>query len=271
MTSAKKRRFTKKPLWLRDLLNVDSIVEEAISELIKEMNVKNFLEILISRNLYEVLKKLEKKAHEIYKHYEDKVREKFMKGYYGKNIDANEFEKSLTNTRRRRAGETFEKIFLKILSEYKVPYEDHVNMCGAEFDIVIPNKEVALRNPRSVILISLKREVRERWKETVGDVYILKHRRNCEYSEIENIWFASLGKPSKKAVKVMTDLNIVVYVPDDVYEEMLNKVRSSFVKPLSKIIDDILERVGKSRTTSVTATQQHRYKTLDDYIKVSQK
>jgi Glu-tRNA(Gln) amidotransferase subunit E-like FAD-binding protein len=130
MASAKKRRSTKKPLWLRDLLNVDSIVEEAISELIKEMNVKSFLEILISRNLYEVLKKLEKKAHEIYKHYEDEVREKFMKGYYGKNIDANEFEKSLTNTRRRRAGETFEKIFLKILSEYKVPYEDHVNMCG---------------------------------------------------------------------------------------------------------------------------------------------
>lgn len=267
--------------WLADIPPVDEIVEEAVKELIREMKRETGREglkedeVLKTLKPYQAMERLELKCREIYNRHEQQVREKFGRGAYG-SVDPKMFENSLANARRARAGATLEKIFLKLLNVYGISYKKHVRMGEAEFDFAIPSGEQALRNPHRSVLISLKREVRERWKLTVGDAYIL--RQKYGYPVLENIWFASLGEPPLEAIAAMTALCIVTYVPNDHFNVVSETLRKrgdltdreiARIRRFSRIIEDALRVTRDEIPLEPCVIEQRkleRYKSLLGYI-----
>jgi hypothetical protein len=226
--------------WLKDLPAVDDILKRAL----KELGITN-LRDLRKQPPYVIAEQLEKKCHEIYNRYESRIREKRRKGLYGP-VDDQKFETSLANSRRARAGKTLEKIFISLLDAYNIKYERDVHINEVEFDFVIPSRMHAINNPRRSILISIKREVRERWKLTVGDAYILRYKYG--YPLLENVWFASLGEPPLEAVTAMASLCIRVYIPNSIYEDtkkraskLLTEGELKRIRPFSYIIEDVLK------------------------------
>ena len=68
-------------------------------------------------------------------------------------------------SRATRAGQTVELIIHKLLEIAGIPNDRNVRYPGKNgemLDIVIPNKESLKTNPRGTIIISIKRQVRER-------------------------------------------------------------------------------------------------------------
>ncbi|MEM2188967.1 MAG: type II restriction endonuclease [Nitrososphaerota archaeon] len=203
--------------WLTDIPSPKDIIKEALKELSYSDRFK-----LLQIPANEAVRELERKCHEIYNRYEEQVRRNFREGKYGEYSDR-EFETSLANSRRARAGATLEQIFKLMLRLREIPWEKPSDLREAEFDFVIPDMNTLEKNPDNAVLISLKRKVRERWKLTVGDAYILRKI----YGYKNNIWFVSLFEPPSEAVKVFLKLGIRVYVPDDSYERILEKIRTS--------------------------------------------
>lgn len=157
--------------------------------------------------------------------------------------------KALSNLARQHGGETIEEIFAFILNMYNIPFERKVNVgtkdFPAEADFVIPGLQMFNYNKKCTILISVKRKVRERWKLTLGDAYILR----AVHGYPDNIWFVTLAKRNEvdipaKAVKIFTRLEIRVYVPDPVFDRFSrydSSERRDRARKFSSIIDDIRE------------------------------
>jgi hypothetical protein len=161
--------------------------------------------------------------------------------------------KALDNLARQHGGETVEEILSYILQVSGIRFERKVKLgtkdFPAEADFVIPGKKFFEIDKRCVILISVKRKVRERWKLTVGDAYILR----AIHGYPDNIWFVTLAKRDEvdlpvKAVKVFTRLGISVYVPDPVFERYSrydsSKERNK-VRKFSWLIDDIVQTLKR--------------------------
>ena len=221
--------------WLDDLPRVEEIIDMAMREL-------SFTDASKIRSLtpHRVVTALERKCHEIYNRYERRVREKFRKGEYGE-YSYRDFETSLANSRRARAGRTLEILFTRLLDLFGIPAEKPSGLGEAEFDFVIPDSITLRRDPRKAVLISLKREVRERWKLTVGDAYILREI----YGFPDNIWFVSLFDPPLDAVRIFLKLKIRVYVPNGSYDRIrngltdLSKEELSGLRKFSQIFEDL--------------------------------
>ena len=222
--------------WLKDIPSPKKILKEALTKLSFRDPSK-----ITAMKPHKVITVLEKTCHEIYSEHEEHVREKFSKGRYGK-FDTREFETSLANSRKVRAGVTLELIFRHMLDLLSIPYKSGVEIGEAEADFVVPDMETLKKNKKSAVLISLKRKVRERWKLTVGDAYILREI----YGYPNNVWFVSLYEPPLDAVKVFLKLHIRIYVPDDVYASIRNKILKDFAKDeldrlrkFSQVFDDL--------------------------------
>lgn len=233
------RRGSKHP-WLNDLPRIDKIIDDAIK------NLKLTPDSIKNMQPYTVILKLERECHRLYNLYEKEIRERVRKGFYG-SIDPRVLETSLSNARRARAGMTLEKLFMRLLNIYEIRYERNVHINKEiEFDFVFPSLQGVFKDPEHAVLLSLKREVRERWKLTVGDAYILRHKYG--YPLLDNIWFLSLGEPPVEAVTAMASLCIRVYLPNGIYDKMVSLVRPKLhedevgrVKRFSEVIDDIIK------------------------------
>ena len=57
---------------------------------------------------------------------------------------------------------------------FGIEYERNKKINEEQLDFVIPNVETLKKEPKNAIIISVKREVRERWREVVGEAYILR-------------------------------------------------------------------------------------------------
>lgn len=96
-------------------------------------------------------------------------------------------------------------------------------------------------NKKKRLIISLKREVRERWKLTLGDAYILREI----YKYPDNLWFVSLFDPPVDAVRVFLKLKIRIFVPDGSFDNIvkqlndLKKEELSRLRPFSKVFEDL--------------------------------
>jgi len=202
-------------------------------------------------NPYNVLVALERKCHEVYLRYETQIRENFSRGKYGR-VDQRDFETSLRNTRMARAGQTLEKLLARLLDLYDLRYSRGVHYFNGEveFDYVFPDENTPFTDPEHSVLLSLKRQVRERWKLTVGDAYILRHKYG--YPTYDNIWFVALYEMPYEAVTAMTSLCMRVYVPDDLFDEVFTNVASRLtaeeknrVRRFSNVINDLIRIVVK--------------------------
>jgi hypothetical protein len=219
--------------WLREIPKSNVILEEVLRELQKE----NF-EDKIKNNqisLSQAAQLLEKKCYERYLRYEEEVKKR-----YSTNTDYNlgDIEFSLSQSRVARAGNVVEMILQYLLKLLNVPYEGNVRYPktrnGESLDIVIPNTMQLQTEPTKAVIISVKREVRERWREVVGEAYILREIHKVP----DNIWFVTITCDiSKYIVDSMNKLNIRVYVPDECFK----KFEKFGAHPFSKIFDDLIK------------------------------
>lgn len=86
---------------------------------------------------------------------------------------------STTNSRRSRAGNTFEALIEKFLELYGYPYEDQSslgksfyddNNLGKMVDVIVPSKEAYLKNRGQCLILTMKTTLRERWQEVVEEI-----------------------------------------------------------------------------------------------------
>lgn len=215
--------MAEKSPWLKEIPSTKEILNEALKE------VKIDLE-----NPSLTARKLEEKCHEIYRKYESQVREKWKD-----KVPIDKLELSLSQSRVSRAGHTVELILETILKILGIEYERNKKINDEQLDFVIPNVETLRKDPKNAVIISVKREVRERWREVVGEAYILREVVGIP----DNIWFVSLYEPPEYAVKTMTALRIKVYVPDEFYE----KFEKYGAKRFSEMFDD-LKKFRKTKT-----------------------
>ena len=162
-TEARKRKQRKAVMADKSPLKEIPSTREILKEAIKEVEIDIERPSLTAR-------KLEKKCHEIYRKYEERVREKWKD-----KVPVEELEKSLSQSRVSRAGHTIELILQTLLDCFGIKYERNIN--EEQLDFVIPNVETLKKDPENAIIISVKREVRERWREVVGELHI---KKNCE-------------------------------------------------------------------------------------------
>lgn len=150
-------------------------------------NVLNYFDYSVEQikeNFDNLLEQTEKEAYGIYQKHEKefgrKVIEKFIEhliknGEIGsfKNIGTvigeyfNVFDKfflSLTQSRRVRAGKTFESIHNSLFKKLNYPFAEQIVINGKP-DFVMPSEEHYERNPMDCIIFTAKRTLRERWRQ----------------------------------------------------------------------------------------------------------
>jgi len=230
--------------WLREIPRADEILHEVLTHLDKEYDFRRRIknsEIPLSQAAI----KLERACHKRYREYENVVREKYLK----RGVDPAKLEKSLMQTRATRAGRTVELIIHTLLDIVGIPNEKNVrypHRDGETLDIVIPSSHVLKIRPKDAIIISIKRQVRERWREIVGEAYILRKIHGIP----DNIWFVTITcNISTYIVRSMTKLEIRVYVPNECYEEFKD-VGARCVSDLVNDVKSFLESRGLLKQTS---------------------
>lgn len=218
----------KKP-WLKEIPSTEEILNNAMHNLIREVDFQRKIkEQKIS--LSKATIQLEKKCYGLYLQYEKSVRKK-----YEKLVDPAILEKSLSQSRMARGGLTTEKIIHRMISILGVPCERNVkypDKYGETLDLVVPGKRTLESDPSRTIIISVKRKVRERWRQVVGEAYILREVHGI----LSNIWFVTITcNVSKYIVRSMTTLGIKVYVPDKCVKEY----ETYGANPLSNMFKDL--------------------------------
>lgn len=173
---------------------------------------------------------LERECWGRYLEYEDKVKEKWRQ----KGLDV--LEKSLSQSRPPRGGESSELILHHLLTLSGVPTSKRVRYPkggeGELLDIIIPSKETMYANPDRTAVISVKRKVRERWREVVGEAYLLReiHRYRGR------IFFVTMEADlSVYAMKSLQKLNVTLYTPD----KHASQFSTYGVRPASSLFQDL--------------------------------
>ena len=75
-----------------------------------------------------------------------------------------EFNMSLSQARRARAGKTFEKILLNYFNKLEIPFSYQPVVNGTP-DFIIPSVTGYRTQPQDTLVITAKRTVRERWRQ----------------------------------------------------------------------------------------------------------
>lgn len=131
---------------------------------------------------------------------------------------------STTNSRRSRAGSTFEKIIEKMVSLMGYPYANQ-SILGGNFykseglgkmvDIIIPGADEYLKNRAKCVLVTMKTTLRERWQEVVEEV----NRTN-----IPNIYLLTIDEGiSQNIADNLKPYNIQIVLYDSIKEKTFKK------------------------------------------------
>lgn len=80
--------------------------------------------------------------------------------------DLDKFFVSLGNSRKSRAGGSFERHLAFLLKRLGLPFEEK-QVINGEPDFLLPNADLYLSNPADVILMTAKRTLRERWRQVI--------------------------------------------------------------------------------------------------------
>ena len=142
---------------------------------------KNVLEKKFNNHL----KQLIDIEFEIYQDWEDKCSIEIIKEAIRKNLikDAGNFENtliknyelirefylSISQSRKSRAGKSFENHVKYLFNLLDYPFETQTQLNGI-IDYLIPGEEAYRKNRTSCVVISIKRTLRERWRQTVGEL-----------------------------------------------------------------------------------------------------
>jgi hypothetical protein len=127
------------------------------------------------------------------------------------------FSLSLTQSRRSRAGTAFEVIVSELFSRLGYPYSAQADVHGSSPDYVLPSIEWYLKFPSDSIIFTLKRTLRERWRQIVTE------------SSSGKFYLATIDENvSGPGLAQMMQRNISLVVPADVktnnYANKLNVI-----------------------------------------------
>lgn len=75
---------------------------------------------------------------------------------------------SLSQARKARAGSTFEHIIRELFKKLNYPFDEHQLINGRP-DFLLPSREHFNRNPIDCIIFTVKRTIRERWRQIVTE------------------------------------------------------------------------------------------------------
>jgi len=225
--------------------SVDDIIKEAIKNVQDRYKINTLREAATSVGLSKLLNEIEEETNRLYKLYERKAIDEYIKLHYQDMKDPSEvflkalensLVKSITNTRKSRGGQSSQKLLAYILQYgYGIPCEaSKIRISGYEVDIGVPSKEAILEGWGYALAV--KRTLRERWFE---DLPIFNYPHSAFV----------LIKPDpdfnlKKARAMVTQGLKKAYIPDELYEAFRNELEQSYsqiFKKLSDLPNDLLE------------------------------
>ncbi len=128
-----------------------------------------------------------------------------------------ELSKSVTNSRRSRAGTAFEEIVHSIMSAYNYPYDDQSALgkklfetkgLGKKVDGILPGMDAYDTNRSKCLVVTMKTTLRERWQEVVEEL----NRTN-----IPSIHLLTLDEGiSSNLLELMSEHNITLVTYQDI-------------------------------------------------------
>lgn len=223
---------------LETIPDVDEIVEEAIEKL---TNSGILTHEQIKSKFSDALSILERTAYDLYIEYENKALENLKERYIkteGENIPpkkvmnntfplVKEFEFRAGQSRKARGGSTFEKAVPLLLQAMLVQCEKPTKNDDAktfrQIDLIIPSVDVAVERPEQAVFISVKRTLRERWKQVIderilGYVYLVTHagEKDLTKSKCEDI------SKHKIILYVRDEIKNLDYLKNEKYVRTLN-------------------------------------------------
>jgi hypothetical protein len=189
------------------------------------------------RTIGTVFPQLEKEAWDRYNEYEAAVKEKWKSK---KSLDI--LENSLRQGRQPRGGYSSELIFQHLLtlsgihSSRWVKYPEAEE--GEQLDMVIPSKATMYSDPAKTVTISIKRRVRERWREVVGEAYILREIHRYK----GRIVFVTMEADLESyALQSLQKLDVSVYTP----ESHSSRYAEYGVRPVTSLVADLVALMEK--------------------------
>lgn len=142
----------------------------------------------IKTNFDSLIDETEREAHKVYLKYEKQYGEDVFLAFISYLIAEGEissvkdigmvlaryfkafdrFFLSLAQSRKSRAGKTFEKIHNALFVKLEYPFDDQVVIDGKP-DFLMPSAEHYKRNPMDCIIFTAKRTLKERWRQIVTE------------------------------------------------------------------------------------------------------
>jgi hypothetical protein len=120
---------------------------------------------------------------------------------------------SSTNSRRARAGQTFEMLIEKALDIFMYPYQNQSslgtdffksNRIGKKVDLIIPGRKAYEQRRTACGIVSVKTSLRERWQEVVEEL---------NRSNVRHIYLATLDDSiTQNQIDIMRQYNITLIV-----------------------------------------------------------
>ena len=178
-----------------------------------EKNFNSFLRRLLEIE-FELYKEFEKKcAIEIFEEaFKQKIfeipKDDFQKGFsdffY---IHYNDFWNvflSISQSRKTRAGGSFERHLKYLFSRLNYPYDTQTQLNG-RVDYLFPSEEVFKKNRTACLIISVKRTLRERWRQVVGELASINAGKIYIVTQEEDISVPKIQEMDKH------NINLVVF------------------------------------------------------------
>jgi hypothetical protein len=105
-----------------------------------------------------------------------------------------EFFKSIAQSRVSRAGGSFQNHVKYLFEKLKYPFDTQTILDG-KVDYVIPSEKAFRKNRTACVVISVKRTLRERWKQVVGElastnagkIYMMTADEKISHSKIQEM------------------------------------------------------------------------------------
>jgi len=199
----------------------------------------------IRSNLSELVQTLHDDVYENYKKSQSQIGEslilsKLERGELTFEL-LDKFFVSLGNSRKSRAGTTFELILKELFQTYLgYPLDSQVQIDGAKPDFVLPSAKRFIDNPLDCILLTAKRTLRERWRQVITEanksyLYFLAHLD-------DNVSQNQINEAQKHKVYLVTTSEIIERVGH--YQRSTNVI--SFEDFLDRHLDPAMKRWGLS-------------------------